>query len=153
MCDGNLSTISSQDHGATWGEPFQINDVNGTVDEGYNNFDIGNFHQIMWTDNRNGNKDLFYHLDYIPTIDLEVVNFTITKEELQMFIPTKNLLEIEIINNGDTTANLIPINIAYTCDDGNTTETQYTCYITDLSAGQTTIIKCSLFRFKMQQMQ
>jgi len=149
---GNLSITYSANNLTDWTAPIQINGQNGTVANGYRFADIASMENIVWTDSRDGNYDIYATAGIPPEIDLEVVNFTITKEELQLFIPTKNLLKVEVTNNGETTASLIPINITYACDDENTTETQYTCYITDLSAGQTATIKCSLFRFKMPEL-
>ena len=146
---GNLSITYSENNLTEWTAPIQINGQNGTVADGYRFADIASMENIVWTDSRDGNYDIYATAGEPPEIDLEIVNFTITKEELQLFIPTKNLLKVEVANNGETTASLIPINITYTCDDENITKTQYTCYITDLSAGQTAAIKCTLFRFKI----
>jgi hypothetical protein len=57
--DGNLYLVKSEDGGETWGSPSQINDVWGTVVEEENTVDIHPF-GIVWTDNRNGNKDIYY---------------------------------------------------------------------------------------------
>ena len=57
--NGNLYLVGSSDAGATWGEPERINDVDGTVVEEENAIDI---HPagIVWTDNRDGNKNIYY---------------------------------------------------------------------------------------------
>ncbi len=56
---GNLYLVESEDGGATWGEPTQINEQDGTVVEEENSNDI-HAGGIVWTDNRNGNKDIYY---------------------------------------------------------------------------------------------
>ena len=57
--NGNLYVTKSEDGGATWGEPDQINAEDGTVVEEENAIDIAQG-GIVWTDNRNGNKDIYY---------------------------------------------------------------------------------------------
>jgi hypothetical protein len=57
--EGNLYRVVSEDAGATWGDTRQVNEVDGTVTEEENAVDI---HPagIVWTDERDGNKDIFY---------------------------------------------------------------------------------------------
>ena len=56
---GNLYLVKSEDGGATWGEPEQVNDQDGTVVSEDGTCDISKG-GIVWTDNRNGNKDIYY---------------------------------------------------------------------------------------------
>jgi hypothetical protein len=56
--DGNVYQAVSEDKGATWGAPEQLNSVDGTaVDEpgAVDVTDIG----VVWTDSRNGAKDIY----------------------------------------------------------------------------------------------
>lgn len=57
--ENNLYLVKSDDGGATWSEPTQVNDEDGTVVNEENSVDI---HPagIVWTDNRNGNKDIYF---------------------------------------------------------------------------------------------
>ncbi len=56
---GNLYVVGSDDGGANWGTPEQVNEVDGTVVAEENTVDI---HPagIVWTDNRDGDKDIYY---------------------------------------------------------------------------------------------
>jgi hypothetical protein len=59
MKNNNLYVTNSDDGGETWSAPVQVNDVSDTVVEEYRNVDVkSNFG--IWTDNRNGNNDLFF---------------------------------------------------------------------------------------------
>lgn len=57
--EGNLYVTKSEDSGATWQDADQVNDQDGTVVEEENSIDI---YQggIVWTDNRDGNNDIYY---------------------------------------------------------------------------------------------
>jgi len=59
VSNGNLYLVASEDGGVTWGEPEQINDADGTVVAEENSLDISGS-GIVWTDTRNGNKDIYY---------------------------------------------------------------------------------------------
>jgi hypothetical protein len=57
--DGNLFLTISEDYGATWSEPEQKNDEDGTVSAEKNTADI-HPSGIVFTDTRNGNKDVYF---------------------------------------------------------------------------------------------
>jgi len=59
VSSGNLYLAKSEDGGATWGAPEQINEQDGTVvaEDGAVDINAGG---IVWTDNRNGDKDIYY---------------------------------------------------------------------------------------------
>ena len=71
--EGNLYLVKSEDGGATWEDPEQINDEDGTVVEEENAVDI---HPagIVWTDNRNENKDIYFAP--IPGARIEVTDIS-----------------------------------------------------------------------------
>jgi hypothetical protein len=142
---GNLSMKTTIDNGKNWADPIQINDYNGTVDSAYRNFDVGNMNKIIWTDTREGNKDLYYLLNYIPKVDLAVTNFTIVKDD---FFPTFNWISIEVQNIGDAPSSSIQVNITYTCEGENAIATEYPGYIQSIGPYETVIVKRPLFRFK-----
>ncbi len=68
--NGDLYTTSTVDAGATWSTPERVNDETGTVVEQYGSADITNLGHILWTDNRNGNNDIYYDNVGIPSVPI-----------------------------------------------------------------------------------
>jgi hypothetical protein len=68
---GNLYLTKSEDGGVTWGEATQVNDNDGSVVADENAHDISQ-DGIVWTDNRNGNMDIYYTTLPAPIINLEI---------------------------------------------------------------------------------
>jgi hypothetical protein len=60
--NGNLFVTISTDNGETWSEPQQINDEDGTVRDGWRSSDIITGGYTVWTDERNGNSDIFFDI-------------------------------------------------------------------------------------------
>jgi hypothetical protein len=56
---GNLYLAKSADGGVTWDQPTQVNDQDGTVVSEDGTCDISKA-GIVWTDNRNGNEDIYF---------------------------------------------------------------------------------------------
>ncbi len=73
ISSGNLYLIKSEDGGATWGNPEQVNEQAGTVVAEDASVDI-NAGGIVWTDNRNGNKDVYYAPLPTPIINVESIS-------------------------------------------------------------------------------
>ncbi len=71
--DGNLYLTKSTDGGASWEEPEQVNDEDGTVVEEPSSLQISQG-GIIWTDNRNGNKDIYYDVLPAPSIEIPAVS-------------------------------------------------------------------------------
>jgi len=69
--NNNLYLVKSTDGGATWEEPEQINDVDGTVVAEEHAVDICS-RGIVWVDNRNGNKDIYFAPLPAPIITISV---------------------------------------------------------------------------------
>ena len=68
---GNLYLVESEDGGATWGEPTQINEVDGTVVDEHRTVEISDG-GIVWTDTRNGGKDIYYAPLPIAILELNI---------------------------------------------------------------------------------
>ena len=71
ISNGNLYLVKSKDGGATWGEPEQVNDVDGTVVAAEGAVDICS-KGIVWVDNRNGNNDIYFATLPAPIITLSI---------------------------------------------------------------------------------
>ncbi len=69
VSDGNLFMAKSTDGGATWEDPEQVNDEDGTVLEEPSALQISQG-GIVWTDTRNGNRDIYY--EPLPAPSLEI---------------------------------------------------------------------------------
>jgi len=146
---GNLSVTNTLKNDINWSQPVQLNGVNGSVSTEYNSYDLGDMNRAVWTDTRDGNKDIYYHLAFVPTVDVAVIDFKITRSESQLFLPTSNLIEITVENVGDVAAGNIPINITYLLDDGNSSATEFPGLINSIDVGQTTTITRPLFKFRV----
>ncbi|MFO8133445.1 MAG: hypothetical protein R6U10_05900 [Thermoplasmatota archaeon] len=70
--EGNLYFTESTDGGATWEEPVQMNEEDGTVVSEENAIDIHGS-GIVWTDNRNGDKDVYYAPVPAPQLNVESI--------------------------------------------------------------------------------
>jgi hypothetical protein len=73
VSDGNLYQVKSEDGGATWGAPEQINEEGGTVvaEDGTADIDAGG---IAWTDSRNGAKDIYYEPLPVAIINVQAIS-------------------------------------------------------------------------------
>jgi hypothetical protein len=72
--NGNLYKTQTEDFGATWSEPVQVNDEDGTVVDEYKTASVAGFYGV-WTDNRNGNDDIYFEsVGLSPILTVEDVS-------------------------------------------------------------------------------
>jgi len=60
VVDGDLYVTHTDDGGVTWDTPEKINDESGTVSMEYSAVEIATYGNTLWTDERNGNDDIYY---------------------------------------------------------------------------------------------
>ncbi|RLF40504.1 MAG: hypothetical protein DRN21_02005 [Thermoplasmata archaeon] len=58
--NGNLYVTFTSDGGATWSDPEQVNDNEGTVIEEYHNAEVIPGGNAVWMDSRNGESDIYH---------------------------------------------------------------------------------------------
>jgi len=70
---GNLYLVESEDGGVTWGDPEQVNENAGSVvaEDGAAYISKAG---IVWVDNRNGNKDIYYATLPAPAISVKAIS-------------------------------------------------------------------------------
>ena len=73
IAEGNLFIIKSEDRGATWGEPEQMNEVDGTVVEEVKSVDLISS-AVVWTDNRDGDKNIYFADMPAPMVTVQSVS-------------------------------------------------------------------------------
>jgi hypothetical protein len=57
--NGDIYYSKTTDGGETWSPPTKINDVDGTVESAFRYQDITSDGTVVWTDNQNGNMDIY----------------------------------------------------------------------------------------------
>ena len=64
--DGDLYYSHTVDGGATWSQPEKVNDASGSVAMDYRNAMLTTGGSVVWTDERNGNDDIYYDNVGVP---------------------------------------------------------------------------------------
>ena len=71
----DLYLTTSEDGGASWSNPEKLNDEPGTVAEEYETATITTNGHTVWTDTRDGNKDIYYGCETVaPLITIETIS-------------------------------------------------------------------------------
>lgn len=144
----NIYITSSADSGSTWNTAIKLNDQSNSVVEGYHNADIVDKDHVAWTDNRNGNTDIYYSISNPPTIDLAIVPGSVNLTRGMRLIPTKNIISFKVKNLGTGFAENIPINITYTSQNASP-KLLYNGHISRIEAnGAEQKLNIPLFKFK-----
>jgi len=73
VSNGNLYQVKSEDGGATWNEAVMINEEEGTVvaEDGTADINAGG---MVWTDSRNGAKDIYYEPLPIAIVNVDAIS-------------------------------------------------------------------------------
>ncbi len=71
--NGDIYFIGTEDGGATWSEPTKVNDVDGNVAAEYRASSICEA-AVAWSDNRNGNLDVYFDTAAVPIINIESIS-------------------------------------------------------------------------------
>ena len=72
--NGNLYKTQTEDFGATWSDPIQVNDEDGTVVDQYRTASVAGFYGV-WTDDRNDNNDIYFEsVGLSPILTVESVS-------------------------------------------------------------------------------
>jgi len=72
--NNDLYVTHTADGGKTWTEPEKVNDQTGSVVEELHTADITTSGHVVWTDDRNGNTDVYY--DNVGTPSVSVIEIT-----------------------------------------------------------------------------
>jgi len=143
---GNLSITYSANNLTNWTAPIQINGQNGTVADGYRFADIASMENIVWTDNRESNLDIYSYLGRSPYIDLEVVVGSVKLISSTPLFSTKNRIEFTIRNNGDIPVRNVLVNVTYQCENATAVTISYPACVGHLNGGRNESFKKNLFR-------
>ena len=74
--NGNIYESKTENAGVNWSEPVQINDVDGTVVDGYRSIDSAGMFGV-WADTREGNQDLYIaEVGPAPFLEFDTISFS-----------------------------------------------------------------------------
>jgi len=150
----NIFLTKSTNNGLNWSDPIQLNSINGSVVEEYRFADLVDNHQILWTDNRDGNHDIYSVILDIPEVDLTVIPESVnllTEYSNMPLLRTKNWITFTIKNNGNISVEKVNVNIIYKCKNETEQPTGYKATIYYLPRGGEESFKRPLFRITLNE--
>jgi len=119
------------------------------VVEEYHNSDIPGMDHVVWTDNRNGNHDLYLFLNNIPEVDLEVVEGSIELVQGGIIFPTRNRIKFKISNEGVADVFNVDVTVTYECTGEDPVTIEYTDCIYQLNGGTNHTYIKNLFKMTL----
>jgi PKD repeat protein len=122
----NLIITISSDNGISWSNPEQINNVNGSVVDQYRFVEMPDNYHILWTDNRDGNDDIYSVIKALPQIDLMIIpeSVNITTEGFN-FLKMNNRIKYTVKNIGETAVEDIIIEVTINRENKQPITTSY----------------------------
>jgi hypothetical protein len=148
--DKNLSITISNDSGANWADPIQINSVNGSVVEEYRFSDMPSDNHIVWTDDRDGNLDIYGIVKSAPEFNIAIVpgSFKLVVTDFP-FLRTKNYVTYKIINIGEHPVSDLLIEVTVNRSGNTPFTTDYPGFIKHLEPGEELEFMEPLFRITL----
>jgi len=149
---GNISLTNSTNNGLNWSLPVQLNNINGSVMEGYRFADFSDKNHILWTDDRKGDPDIYAAVLGIPEADLTILPTSVKIIMGNFLSPTKNWITFTVQNNGQLWVEKVPVQITYTCFNESPKTTEYGATVYYLDAfGARESFKRPLFRLNIRE--
>jgi hypothetical protein len=150
----NILMTSSTNNGQNWSDPMQLNSVNNSVVETHRFSDLLDDKHVLWTDNRNGNYDIYSILLEVPGVDLTVVPGSVDIESEYknvLLLNMKNWITFTIKNNGNIFVEKVIINVSYKCINESSKPTNYKATLYYLRPGEEESFRRPLFRLTLTE--
>jgi hypothetical protein len=149
--DNDLYLTKSKNLGLNWSDPLKINNVNSSVVDKYRYADMPDNQHIVWTDNRNGNYDLYSISQGAPKLNLMIVpgslELVATKNP---YFSTNNSIKFKVKNTGEDYAEDVLIEISINRTGQNPYTTKYPGFIKYLKTDAEIELQQPLFEMTLK---